>query len=172
MKRQFDMHRVLCAFLILCTLFATLALSACTEAAPPEDDVDYAFVSGTTTIRIDDDAAAVLSALGAWSQYGESPSCLFDGLDKIYGYGGFRIQTYPKDGGEFVYSVELLDDSVTTPEGITIGSSRDDVLEQYGTDMRETSAAIIYTDKGDGVELMLSIRNGVVTNIQYKKIVA
>jgi len=163
-------HRIACMTLVLCMLFLTFAFSSCTQPEPSDSEAGYAIVIGNTTIRVDDDAAPVLSSLGAWKLYDEDPSCQFDGLDKIYVYGGFRIQTYPENGGEFVYSVELLDDSIATPEGIVIGSSRDAVLEKYGTDMKEEMEKIIYTDKTETMQLKFLIRNGKVTNIQYVKL--
>lgn len=170
MNYQSMLRRFSCALLILCMLCGTLVLASCTPTEPSDDGKNYVFVKGDLTVRISDDARAVLDALGTPSRYSESPSCLFDGLDKVYVYGGFRIQTYPDGAVERIYSVELLDDSVTTPEGIAIGSARADVIAAYGNEMRETSSALIYTDAADGTELMFSIRDGMVTNIQYKKI--
>ena len=164
-------RRILCGLLILCMLLFAGAFVSCTQNEPIMNGATYRFVCGNVTVFVNDDAATVLDALGAWKQYSESPSCLFDGLDKVYVYGGFRIQTYPQNGGEFVYSIELLDDSVATPEGIMIGSSRDAVLEKYGEGAKETATAMIYTDASGGTELMFSFRDGKVTNIQYKKIV-
>ncbi len=156
--------------LILCMLCGTLMLASCTPTEPSDDGKNYVFIKGDLTVRICADAQTVLDALGTPKQYSESPSCLFDGLDKVYVYGGFRIQTYPDGTIERIYSVELLDDSVATPEGIAIGSARADVIAAYGSEMRETASALIYTDTANGTELMFSIRDGRVTNIQYKKI--
>ena len=164
------LRRFPCAILIFCMLCGTLVLASCTPTEPSDDRKNYVFVKGDVTVRISDDAESVLDALGTPRQYSESPSCLFDGLDKVYVYGGFRIQTYPDGTIERIYSVELLDDSVATPEGIAIGSARADVIEVYGSEMRETASALIYTDAANGIELMFSIRDGRVTNIQYKKI--
>ncbi|MBE6553503.1 MAG: hypothetical protein E7666_04080 [Ruminococcaceae bacterium] len=159
-----NMIRVFCGILVLCSV---ILIGACTPAENSEPL--YVFTYNGTTIAVDGSAADVLVALGTWKQYSESPSCLFDGLDKIYGYSGFRIQTYPKDGSEYIYSVELLDDSVATSKGITIGSTRDAVIAAYGEGGRDTGSAIIYTDEAYGTELMISIRNDTVINIQYKK---
>ena len=170
MNKKILLFRLMGVFLTLCTLCGTLMIASCTPAEPADDGRNYVFVKGELTVRIGSDAKTVLDALGTPNQYSESPSCLFDGLDKVYAYGGFRIQTYPDGAQERIYSVELLDDSVATPEGIAIGSARADVIAAYGSEMRETASALIYTDAADGTELMFSIRDGRVTNIQYKKI--
>lgn len=162
------LRRLVCTVLTICMLCCVFA--SCTPTEPSDDGKRYVFVKGDLTVRISDEAGAVLDALGTPNQYSESPSCLFDGLDKVYVYGGFRIQTYPDGAIERIYSVELLDDSVATPEGIAIGSARADVIAAYGSEMRETASALIYTDATNGTELMFSIRDARVVNIQYKKI--
>ena len=154
------MKKIICITLTLITL---LCLASC-EAAP-EEGTKYEFQSGPVSVAIDAEAESVLSALGEWRNYSESPSCAFVGLDKVYVYAGFRIQTYPLEGKDYIYSVELTDDSVTTPEGITIGSGADQVKSAYGTPAEESATLLLY--KGEGVNLQFILRDGKVTNIQY-----
>ncbi len=45
---------------------------------------------------MNEDVAPILSGLGNYNNYAESPSCAFKGLDKIYSYSGFDLYTYPK----------------------------------------------------------------------------
>jgi hypothetical protein len=92
-------------------------------------------------------------------------------LDKIYVYSGFRIETYTKGGVDYIRSVELTDDSVATPEGITIGSSKDGVIAAYGEADRATDTALTYENTEKGMKLQILLRDGKVTNIQYLKIV-
>ena len=105
---------------ILCICFACLLLIcgvACTPEEPEVPDANYAFRSGNTEIAIDADAAPILASLGEWRDYAESASCAFEGLDKVYTYAGFEVQTYPMNGKDYVYMVMLYDDTVATPEG-------------------------------------------------------
>ena len=154
------MKKIICIALVVITLFCC---AACGEDAP--EAKSYVFKSGNVSVAIDDEAAGILTALGEWHNYSESPSCAFNGLDKVYVYAGFRIQTYPLNGKDYIYSVELTDDSVTTPEGITIGTDSDQVKAAYGTPTEESATLLLY--KGDGVNLQFILRDGKVTNIQY-----
>ncbi|MBO5932032.1 MAG: hypothetical protein J6Q70_07355, partial [Clostridia bacterium] len=74
-----------------------LSLVACKDTNDPtqEESKNYTFTSGTTKIAIDANVAPILASLGEWRDYAESASCAFEGLDKIYTYAGFEIQTYP-----------------------------------------------------------------------------
>lgn len=66
----------------------------------------------------------LVKKLGDADNYFESDSCAFQGKDKVYTYGSVKITTYPKDNKDYVYTIELLDDTVSTPEGISIGSDK------------------------------------------------
>lgn len=157
------MKKIIC---VLLTLFALLCTTACSE--PITDAKTYTFRSGSVSVAIDSEAAGILAALGEWNNYSESPSCAFNGLDKIYAYAGFRIQTYPLNGKDYIYSVELTDDSVTTSEGIAVGSTVEQVKTAYGTPTDETATLLLY--KGEGVNLQFILRDGKVTNIQYLRV--
>ena len=82
----------------------------------------YAVTLNDVKIEIDAEANSILHAVGSWLTYDESPSCAFDGLDRIYNYGAFEIQTYPIEGQEFIANVYLNDDTVATEE-IVIGDN-------------------------------------------------
>ena len=154
--------------LLMLALALLLSLAACQPAERPK--ATFApFVTNSTTLAIDAEAAPLLSALGGELEYAESPSCAFEGMDKIYVYSGFRIQTYTKGGKDYIRSVELTDDSVATPEGLRIGATAEGVKAAYGTPSEETATAIKYIDAEKGITLQLLLRDGTVTNIQYLK---
>jgi hypothetical protein len=153
-------------YLLLAAMALTLA--ACGENDPPAQETNvYTFTSGTTKIAINDDAAPILSALGAWRDYAESASCAFEGLDKVYTYAGFELQTYPMGEKDFVYMIILQDDTVATEQGIRIGDTKDAVLAAYGTPDKQTDTALTYN--GTGMYLQFILRDGAVNSIQYGK---
>lgn len=157
---------LLIASMILAML---LLLTACQgkENEGEETGKDYAFQSGETVIRIDAEAKAILEALGACRSYSESPSCAFEGMDKVYTYNGFEVETYCLGDVDYIASVQLLDDSVKTREGISIGDTAEQVKETYGEATEFSANALIY--RAEGVTLQFLLRDGKVTNIQYLK---
>lgn len=116
------------------------------------------------TVAINDDMADVLTALGEPQSYFEAASCAFEGLDKTYTYAGFSITTRPEGEKDFVNSILLTDDSVTTPEGIYIGSSAEDVTAAYG-EGGGMETVLSYT-KGD-TAMNFILENGKVISIEY-----
>ena len=159
------MKKIGCFLLIL---MLSLLLVACAE--PASKPVDAPFVPMTvngTAIEIDAQAAPVLAALGQEQAYEESPSCAFEGMDKLYIYGGFRVKTYSQNGTDFIYSVELMDDSLATPEGLSIGAEASRVTELYGTPAQQNDSGMQFVFESTTLQILL--RDGLVTNIQYIK---
>ena len=114
-------------------------------------------------VQVNADMADVLAAMGEPQSYFEAESCAFKGLDKTYTYAGYVITTRPDGEKDFVNSILLTDDSVTTAEGIYIGSARADVTAAYGE--AEGEAMLSYT-KGDCV-LNFIFDGDTVLSIEY-----
>lgn len=135
-------------------------------SAGPES---YVFLTGKgNTISVNQDMAEVLAAEGDALSYFEAESCAFNGLDKTYTYAGFIISTRPEGEQDFVNSILLTDDSVTTSEGIYIGSSKDAVIAAYG-EGNEVGALLSYT-KGD-CTLNFIFDGDTVLSIEYLPVV-
>ena len=131
------------------------------QGAPAADT--FSFHSGEFSISIDQDMADILAALGEPQSYFEAASCAFEGLDKTYTYPGFSITTRPEGDKDYVNSILLTDDSITTPEGVYIGSTRADVTAAYGDSDGE--AALSYT-KGSAT-LTFILDGDTVLSIEY-----
>ena len=116
-------------------------------------------------ISLKADATPILAALGEPKNYTEQTSCAFEGLDKTYFYGSFYLTTYPMDGKDYVYSLWFADDSVSTPEGIRIGSPQAEVERVWGAECFNGTNAYILT-KGD-TKLTILMDKGAVSSIQY-----
>lgn len=139
------------------------------ETTPSEGEDGLAFVYQGITIQPNAPAEPILSALGDPKSYTEEASCAFDGLDKTYFYGSFYLQTYPAADGERVFCLWLVDDAVTTPEGIYIGSTEQQVKDAYGEENLDGSACVV--TQGD-CKLTLILTDGVVSSIQYDAVLA
>jgi hypothetical protein len=55
-------------------------------------------------------------------------------MDKVYTYEGYEIKTYPVGDKDYVQDICMSTDDFATPEGVTIGSTLDDVVKAYGED--------------------------------------
>lgn len=146
------------AMLLVTVMVMGLALTGCGGGSSDEGSSSggassgskdgYSFTSGSTKIEMGADAAAVVEELGDAKDYFESESCAFEGLDKVYTYPGFKLNTYPVDDKDYVLSVVFMDDTVATDEGISIGSTKDEVTEAYGDPSEESDTKLVY-EKGD-----------------------
>lgn len=169
------------SILTICALL--LSLAACGEGKPeqtvpqtapqsPNTDVPeeqgFAFDYNGTKITMKADVQSILDALGEPKQYNETASCAFTGLDKTYFYGSFYLYTCPIEGKDYVYGVMLMDDTVTTAEGLYIGAPQSEVERIYGSEGYNGSNGYILT-KGP-CRLTVILEEGVVTSIQYDAI--
>lgn len=134
------------------------------QSQAPTAPESYLFQSGDFAVSIDQDMAEVLSALGEPQSYFEAASCAFEGLDKTYTYPGFQIITRPEGDQDYINSILLTDDSVTTPEGLYIGASKEDMTAAYG-EGEEMGSAMMYTK--DNVTLSFIFQDGKVISIEY-----
>lgn len=128
----------------------------------------YSFTSGSTKVEMNAEASKVLEGLGEEDDYFESESCAFEGLDKVYTYPGFKLNTYPVDDKDYVLSVVFMDDTVETEEGISIGSSKEDVTEAYGEATKEKGSSLIY-EKGD-TRMTIGVDGDSVSSVEISAI--
>lgn len=161
--------------LSLLLLVVFLMLTACSNVdssiGKDENQVvkGYDFEYNGITMGMYDEAAPILEDLGKEMHYFEAESCAFQGMDKIYTYGGFELHTHEMDEVDYVSSIIFLDDSVSTAEGIYLYSKLDDVLEIYGDNYFEEHGLYKY-ELGDS-KLLFLIEDDEVTSIEYMAIV-
>jgi len=160
--------------LILLFAIAIIALSAVscgekTESGSESTSAEpFKFSANNVDIKFGEPSADMLSALGKEQKFFEAPTCAFEGgaRDKKYSYGSFEITTYQdKKLVDRVLSAEIKDDSLSTPEGITIGSTFEQVKTAYGTDFKQSTGFYTFT-KGK-TSLKITIDNDTVTAINY-----
>ncbi len=158
------MKKIIC---ILLSLLMLSAFTACDNANAGENaEKAYTFSANGISIAVGGEKAPVVSALGEPRKIDRTGSCKTEEMDETYYYGGFDLRfEYSTGKGYLVYMIELKDDTVKTPEGIAIGSSRDAVLSAYGTPTLESSGNLIYR-KG-GTELTILFGGDTVEVIRY-----
>lgn len=126
----------------------------------------YTFKVGSTTLSIGANADVVSKLGNPLSSPHVTAACGgIPGEDIVYTFAGYRVKTTPGKNGNVICMIELTDDSVKTPEGLTIGSTKEAVTSAMGTG--ETVGENLVYKKGNMI-LQFLIRNGYVTNIQYK----
>lgn len=129
----------------------------------------WTFQAGDVTLTPDMDMSAIADQLGEPKSYFEAASCAFEGLDKIYTYTSFEIETYPQDTADCIKSIVLKDDTVSTVEGVSIGDSEDKVRETYGAPAEESTGKLVY--QKEKTNLVFVISSGVVASIEYDSMV-
>ena len=126
----------------------------------------YVFEYNGVEIRPNTDVAPVLQALGEADECFEAKSCAFDGMDKTFFYSGIELTTYPKsDKEDYVSSIYFTDDSVSTKEGIYIGSTLQQLLDAYGENYSGNGQAYTYTK--EDTSIMFIVEEDEVTSITY-----
>lgn len=133
-----------------------------------EEEVKYEFKSGETVIPMGAEAAGILAALGKAISTLESDSCAYQGKKKVYTYSGFELSTYPVKKKDCVESVYIFDASISTPEGIKIGSTKKEVLAVYGDAYNADEAKFgTYTYTAGNTQLKIYTTKDVVDGIEY-----
>ena len=151
---------LLCAMLCLCFVACGGDEDKGDNAA--QRDI-YNIVYNGVTIKLGDNAASVIDKLGEATSVKEIGDCGGFGAQVKYTYPSVVVYTLKNDEGETIDQIDLLDDIVTTPEGIYIGSSASDVENKYGEADSVTDSAIIYND--GNCFLKFGIKNGEVVSV-------
>ncbi len=162
------MKRIITLMLIMAMAFSFAACGGDGGKAPEAESKSnskYTFAYKGNALPMNGEFAPIHEKLGEESKYFEATSCAFEGLDKTYTYDGIEIVTYPVEDKDFISSVRILDNSVSTPEGITIGSTKEQVIAAYGEDYEDVVGQWNYTD-GDA-ELSIIFKGDEVLSISY-----
>ena len=179
------MKKIIAMLLAICLMFCFAACGSTTNEenpqqggsnAPAQTQTDtaeaaskFSFTYKGAEIKLAQPAAPILEKLGEPMKYTESASCAFEGLDKSYYYGSFYLETYPQGEEDFVLGWWFADDTVTTAEGIYIGSPKADVDTAYGAENFNGTNSYEIID-GSG-KLTIILDGDVVSSIQYNLIV-
>jgi len=128
-------------------------------------EVKYEFKVDKTVITVGAEAAPILKELGTAKKTFEQESCAYQGKDKVYSYDGFDICTYPVNGKDYISAVYIMNDTVSTPEGLKIGAKKQDIIDIYGKEYKEEFGVYRYT--AGTTQLSIYTTNQVVDSIEY-----
>lgn len=93
--------------------------------------------------------APLLAALGDDFKLAETPSVLHEGLEKSYTYKGIAIYTHPFEGQDIIDEIAVTGKPFSTQKGVSVGSSREDVIAAYGDGFFEEGNFMAFTESGD-----------------------
>lgn len=126
----------------------------------------YFFVTGGVTVGVDMDMDELVSELAEAKSVFEAPSCAGEGVDYVYNFGSYQIETYPAaDGKNRIGFITLKDDMVATAEGIDMSMTKGDVIQTYGEDYEEIGDGITY--EKDGTKLNFIFNGDDIISIEY-----
>lgn len=134
-------------------------------APTPKADSKYVLTYQGCPLPANADFAPLLAYLGEPANYFEAESCAFEGLDKTYTYDAVEIITYPDDDVDRISSVRILTDAISTPEGVTIGSTPEEVAAAYGDGSNASGQLYSYED-GDCL-LSILFKDGKAISVEY-----
>lgn len=133
------------------------------SAAPAGPDL-Y-FESNGVKIRPYDLIDDVVAGLGEPSKGTfDAPSCAYQGMDVFYNYGAFQLTVNDVDGAKHVTVIMVVDDTVSTPEGVKIGQTEDEMKPKLGGATGDNG---LYRVESGKATLQIQIADGKVKSILY-----
>ncbi|MBR0081418.1 MAG: hypothetical protein IJP98_01615 [Clostridia bacterium] len=124
---------------------------------------DLYFTSKGYSFGIYDPTSEIFAHLTANNSFAEQ-SCAFDGEDVYYFFSGFEIMANVIDGEERVTAINIVDDTVMTPDGLYIGMPEADLCEALHCEIDDSG---LYLAK-DGTALRtVTVTDGTVRAISY-----
>lgn len=136
------------------------------ENAGNKNEASYVFIYDGMELSVNEEIESVIAKLGEPVAYYEAASCAFEGLDKIYTYSSFQLDTYPLDGVDMLASIYFKDDLVQTQEGISLYMTKDDMIAAYGEATTVNGNEYIY-EKGNG-RLRFILKEDEIISIEYQ----
>lgn len=168
--------------LLITLMTAVLLLGACgggaeepisqDEAVTGEfSESDLTFVYNGAEYPLNSDAAPLLEAFGSDYEVTTAPSCVYVGEDKLFEYADVSICTYPLDGKDLIDDIYIMGGEYGASKGIKIGSSMQEVIEQYGQGEND-SGDIVYALSGSkddpkSPKLTFELTDNVVSGISF-----
>lgn len=126
---------------------------------------DFAVIVNGIRVELGTDINEVIEQLGEPDDYVQARSCLHEGDDKIYTFGGIIIYTYPQEKKDIVYIVEYTGEE-QTPSGIGVGSTMVDLEKAYGNNYVEDAFFTVYELEANAT-ISVQLENEKVIYIEF-----
>ena len=153
---------------LVCCLALEFTFVACNGGEQEnKGDIFYMSYNGTK-IELDTKAAGVISALGEANSVKELGDCGGLGAQVKYTYNDIELYTLKSGDEETVDQISFTSDLVSTSKNISLGDSKDKVIEAYGEPTKQSDGDILYTE-GD-LTLKFKLEGGKVSAIDYIRV--
>ena len=96
----------------------------------------------------------------------ETPSCAFDGMDRIFAFNDFYINTYPQGDKNLIQVIRFRTDNITTGEGFRLGNDFDTVTEVLGFDYLRDFDMIVFTR--ENTNLVFFLEDNIIRDMFYE----
>lgn len=135
------------------------------EREEEAEKTELTFQSGDLILLPLMEAEDALEALGQPLGAFEADSCAYQGKDYYYYYPGFELTVNEVEGERLVTAITVVDDTVTTPQGLRIGDSE----EKLNSLLKGEGTPEGYYEFVSGfVCLQVQVNEGVITAMVYK----
>ena len=121
---------------------------------------------GGVNILMGADIEEIIDAIGEPIAEFHMPSCAFDGTDIVFRFPGLQVHTIPIGEANFVHTILLQDDTVSTSEGIMLGSSFEELIQAYGKNYVREYGMYTFTRKHTSISFFVD--GGIITHITYE----
>lgn len=162
---------------VICCIAMVLCLAACdgdkeenkggNKTGGTNDSIFY-ITYNNVKISLGADAASIIEALGEPKSRQEVGDCGGLGAQIRYVYADINVYTLVSDGKEKIDGISILNDLVSTPKGVCLGSTQSDVKNAYGDPDEITDDAVIYIE--GNYNLKITFANNVVSAIDYLRV--
>ena len=140
---------------------------AATTKATESASVKYYVNVGSVKVELGADADAVITALGTPKATAEVGNCGGQGTLTKYTYASVEVYVLTSGTSKTIDQITLLDDSISTAEGIKIGSTQNDVKTKCKTPTKSSESSYTYTSGNKN--LKFNFRDGAVVGIDYMR---
>ena len=121
---------------------------------------------GGINIQLGANIEEIKNAIGEPIAEFRMPSCAFDGTDIVYRFPGIQVHTIPIGDANYIHTISLMDDTVSTSEGIMLGSNIEELISVYGYDYVWEYG--MYTFTREHTSISFFVDDGMVIAITYE----
>ena len=170
-----NFKKFLCMMIMLtCCIAVVAGLCSCKDDADNGDNKQgsagnpFYVVYKDVKIELDKKAEDVLKKLGEAKYEDDLGDCGGIGVQTKYTYDDISVNTLKEKDGEVIHKISFINDIVSTPKGISIGSAESEVRAAYGEPTSAANGKLIY--KSGDLELEFTIKDGTVGAVNYRRI--